>query len=248
MNIAKLDAAEIAYFDGGEGDVILLIHGFASNAHTNWINVGWTQFLIDNGYRVIAIDNRGHGNSEKFYNQDDYLLEKMADDAAALLNYLKIPQAHVMGYSMGARVSATLASRHPEMVNKLILAGNGYNMIEGGFDSSEIYDGLMAETDEAVTTKIGTEFRYFAKATQSDLKALAACIMGGRSYIKKALFENLKPETMVIVGTQDTVAVNGEKLATIIPNGHYVPIPKRNYMNAVGDKVYKQEVLDFLTQ
>ena len=247
MNIAKLDTAEIAYWDEGEGDEILLIHGFASNAHTNWINVGWTQFLLDNGYRVIAIDNRGHGESQKFYNQDDYLLEKMADDAAALLSHLEVSDAHVMGYSMGARISSTLASRHSEMVNKLILAGNGYNMIEGGFDSSEIYDALMADTDEAVTTKIGTEFRYFAKATKSDLKALAACIMGGRSYIQKELFENLKPETMVIVGTEDTVAVNGEKLASIIPNGQYVPIPKRNHMNAVGDKVYKQEVLDFLT-
>jgi len=190
MNIAKLDAAEIAYLDEGEGDVILLVHGFASNAHTNWVNVGWTQLLVDSGYRVIALDNRGHGDSQKFYNQDDYLLEKMADDAATLLTHLKISKTHVMGYSMGARISATLASRNPEIVNKLILAGNGYNMIEGGFDSSEIYDGLMAETDEDVTTKIGTEFRYFAKATKSDLKALAACIMGGRSYISKALFEN----------------------------------------------------------
>lgn len=247
MNIAKLDAAEIAYLDEGEGDVILLIHGFASNAHTNWVNVGWNQMLVESGYRVIAVDNRGHGESQKFHNQDDYLLEKMADDAAALLNHLAISNTHVMGYSMGARISATLASRNPEMVNKLILAGNGYNMIEGGFNSSEIYDGLMAETDEAVTTKIGTEFRYFAKATKSDLKALAACIMGGRSYISKALFENLKPETMVIVGTEDTVASNGEKLASIIPNGHFKSIPKRNHMNAVGDKVYKQEVLDFLT-
>jgi len=71
--------------------------------------------------------------------------------------------------------------------------------------------------------------------------------MGGRSYIAKAVFENLKPETMVIVGSEDTVASNGEKLASIIPNGHFKPIPKRNHMNAVGDKVYKQEVLDFLT-
>jgi non-heme chloroperoxidase len=52
---------------------------------------------------------------------------------------------------------------------------------------------------------------------------------------------------MVIVGTEDTVAVDGEKLASIIPNGHFEPIPKRNHMNAVGDKVYKQAVLDFIS-
>ena len=248
MNIAKLPNADIAYLDEGEGDAILLIHGFASNASTNWVGPGWVQLLVDSGYRVIALDNRGHGASQKFYNQDDYLLEKMADDAAALLVHLEIDRSYVMGYSMGARISSTLASRNPGVVRKLVLAGNGYNMIVGGFDSSEIYDGLMADTDEAVETKIGAEFRYFAKATKSDLKALAACIMGGRSYISKALFETLKPETMVIVGTEDTVAVDGEKLAEIIPNGRFEPIPKRNHMNAVGDKVYKQAVLDFLTE
>jgi len=248
MKIAKLSNAKIAYLDEGEGDVILLIHGFASNADTNWVGPGWVQLLVDRGYRVIALDNRGHGASQKFYEEDDYLLEKMADDAASLLAHLEISQSYVMGYSMGARISSTLASRNPEVVRKLILAGNGYNMIEGGFDSSEIYDGLMADTDEAVNTKIGAEFRYFAKATKSDLKALAACIMGGRSHIKKELFETLKPETMVIVGTEDTVAVDGEKLAAIIQNGRFEPIPKRNHMNAVGDKVYKQAVLDFLAE
>ncbi len=248
MKIAKLPTADIAYLDEGEGDVIILIHGFASNASTNWVGPGWVQLLGDSGYRVIALDNRGHGASQKFYQEKEYLLEHMADDVVALLKHLNIQQANVMGYSMGARVSATLGSRNPELVNKLILAGNGYNMIEGGFDSSEIYNGLMADTDGDVTTTIGSEFRLFAKATGSDLKALASCIMGGRSYIKKELFETLKPETMVIVGTEDTVALNGEKLSSIIPNSRFEPIPKRNHMNAVGDKVYKQAVLDFLAQ
>lgn len=248
MKIANLATADIAYLDKGEGDVILLIHGFASNAKTNWVGPGWVQLLVDSGYRVIALDNRGHGGSQKFYEEDAYTLDKMASDAAGLLKHLNITKAHVMGYSMGSRISSTLASQSPELVNQLILAGNGYNMIEGGFESSEIYDGLMADTDDDVKTKIGTEFRYFAKSTGSDLKALAACIMGGRSYIDKSLFETLKPETMVIVGTEDTVALEGEKLASIIPNGHYEAIPKRNHMNAVGDKVYKEKVLKFLEQ
>ncbi len=247
MNIANFVEADIAYIDEGEGDPILLIHGFASNAKTNWIGPGWVQLLVDSGFRVIALDNRGHGKSQKFYEKSSYLLENMADDAAALLRHLKLQKAHVMGYSLGARISSTLAARFPDLVDKLILAGNGYNMIEGAFDSSEIHDGLAADSLDDVKTKIGLEFRTFAEATGSDLKALAACIMGGRSYIPKELFEALKPETMVIVGTEDTVAVDGEKLASIIPNGHFEPIPKRNHMNAVGDKVYKQAVLDFIS-
>lgn len=247
MNIANLETANISYLDEGEGDVILLIHGFASNAKTNWIGPGWVQLLVDSGYRVIAMDNRGHGGSQKFYDEAAYTLENMAKDAARLLEHLNIQKAHLMGYSLGARISSTLASHRPELVHKLILAGNGYNMIEGSFDSSDIHQGLSADTLEDVKTKIGIEFRSFAELTGSDLKALAACIMGGRSYIDKSLFESLKPETMVIVGTEDTVAVDGERLAAIIPNGHFEPIPKRNHMNAVGDKVYKEKVLEFLS-
>ena len=246
MNIANLSTADIAYLDEGEGDPILLIHGFASNAMTNWGNPGWVKLLVDSGYRVIALDNRGHGKSQKFYEESAYRLEQMADDAAALLTHLNLEKAHVMGYSLGARISSTLGSRSPQLIDKLILAGNGYNMIEGSFDSSEIHDGLAADSLEDVKTQIGIEFRTFAESTGSDLKALAACIMGGRHYIPKQLFETLEPQTMVIVGTEDTVAVDGEKLASIIPNGHFEPIPKRNHMNAVGDKVYKQAVLDFL--
>jgi len=246
MKLANLPAAQIAYLDEGDGDTILLIHGFASNAHTNWTGTGWVQLLVTSGYRVIAIDNRGHGGSQKFYDEDAYTLDKMAADAAALLEHLRIDEAHVMGYSMGARISATLASIYPQLVSRLVLAGNGYNMIEGSFNSSDIHDGLAAVDVSQIKTQIGIEFRAFAESTGSDLKALAACIMGGRSYIEKSLFEGLEPETMVIAGTEDTIALDGKKLAGIIPKGRFVPIPKRNHMNAVGDKVYKQAVLDFL--
>ncbi len=248
MKIANLHTADISYLDEGEGAPVLLIHGFASNANTNWIGPGWIQLLVDSGYRVIALDNRGHGNSQKFYEEKAYVLEKMAEDAVELLEHLNIQHVSAMGYSMGARISATLASRNPELIDKLVLAGNGYNMIEGAFDSSDIHDGLAAENATDVKTQIGMEFRAFAEATGSDLKALAACIMGGRSYIEKSLFETLEPKTLVIAGTEDTIAVDSDQLALIIPKGRYEPIPKRNHMNAVGDKVYKQAVLDFLKE
>jgi len=246
MNLAQLPSAEIAYFDEGEGEPIVLVHGFASNARTNWLGTNWIKDLIEAGYRVIALDNRGHGASQKFHEQDDYKLDIMAGDVADLIDHLELGKTHVMGYSMGARISAMLTSAHPEKVNKIILAGNGYNMIDGGFDSKVIYDALMAESDEAVTTMIGVEFRTFAKLTGSDLKALAACIMGGRSHIDLSVFTGIKAPVLVTVGTEDSVAVDGEKLASVIPNAQFKPIPKRNHMNAVGDKIYKQNVIEFL--
>ena len=246
MKTAQLQAADINYLDEGEGGVIFLIHGFSSNASTNWVGPGWVNTLVDAGYRVIAPDNRGHGRSEKFYQESDYALAKMAVDVVQLMDHLEINKANLMGYSMGARISATVTAHHPERIEKLVLAGNGYNMIEGGFESKEIADGLLAESLDAVKTKIGRDFRMFAEQTKGDLKALAACIMGARFHIERGVFENIQNPALVTIGTEDDVAADGEKLASIMPNGRFEPIPKRNHMNAVGDKVYKQNVLEFL--
>ena len=121
------DGLELAYFDDGDpaGDPILLIHGFASSASVNWIYPGWLRTLGDAGYRVIAIDNRGHGASAKPHDPEAYHPTSMAGDAAALLTHLGIADAHVMGYSMGARISAFLALEHPERVRSLVLGGLG---------------------------------------------------------------------------------------------------------------------------
>lgn len=247
MEIANLDGVDIAYSSVGEGTPILLVHGFASNASVNWEAPRWYKALSEAGYQVIALDNRGHGQSSKFYEETDYQLETMAGDAVKLLDYLEIDRAHVMGYSMGGRITAMLSYLHPDRVQRAVLAGNGYNMIDGGFPSSAIRDGLLAENPEDIQTETGRSFRAFAEQTKSDLKALAACIMGVRSKIERDLFEKLEPEVLVTIGTEDTVAQNGEKLASLIPNGQFKPIPNRNHMNAVGDRVYKEHVLEFLS-
>ena len=246
MEIAKLGNVDIAYHRQGAGRPILLIHGFASTASVNWQATGWYETLMNAGFEVIAIDNRGHGGSTKFYEEDAYQLETMADDAAALLDHLNIGSANIMGYSMGGRISAMLAYRHPEKVLDVILAGNGYNMVIGGFPSSTIRDGLNAESFDKIETETGRAFRRFAEQTNSDLRALAACIMGVRSNIEADLFQHIKKRVLVTIGTEDTVAVDGEKLASLMPNAQFEPIPKRNHMNAVGDKAYKSNVLIFL--
>ncbi len=88
MPVFKSDIADIAYIDEGEGEPILLIHGFASNKSVNWVNPGWVDLLVKDGRRVIALDNRGHGESGKFYDPADYGAPMMAEDARRLLDHL----------------------------------------------------------------------------------------------------------------------------------------------------------------
>src|SRR5271165_4031395 len=122
MEVFQAGDATIAYTIQGEGDPVLLIHGFASNARTNWIDTRWTSFLAANGFRAIALDNRGHGSSSKLYGPEAYAGPIMANDAVALLAHLNIERADVIGYSMGARITAFLALSHPERVRSAVFA------------------------------------------------------------------------------------------------------------------------------
>lgn len=239
---------ELSYVERGEGETILLVHGFASTKEVNWVNTGWVKLLAHSGYHVIAFDNRGHGGSSKSHSESDYSLDQMASDALALLNHLEISKSHVMGYSLGARIAATMAGKAPEQISRLVFSGNGYNMIEGGFNSTEIRDGLLAPSMEDVQSAIGREFRKFAESTGSDLDALAACIMGARDFIPREVFENIRNEVLVAIGSLDDVAEDGDRLAAIMPNAIFKDIPGRNHMNAVGDRIHKQMVVDFLSE
>lgn len=79
---------------------IILVHGFASNHAVNWVNTGWVRLLAADGRRVIALDNRGHGQSERRYDPAAYAAPVMARDVLNLMDHLGIARADVMGYSM----------------------------------------------------------------------------------------------------------------------------------------------------
>src|SRR5262245_62745320 len=155
------DGVRIAYWDEGEGNPILLIHGFASNVATNWIDPGWGRTLTESGRRVIALDNRGHGQSEKLYDPERYGAPTMAEDARRLLDHLNIARADVMGYSMGARISAFLALAHPERVRSATFAGLGGNMVRPMAGTGPIAHALEAASIDEVTNQAARTFRAF---------------------------------------------------------------------------------------
>src|SRR5437764_11515373 len=90
-------AVEIAYLDEGEGEPIVLVHGFASTKNVNWVYPTWVSELKKNGRRVVALDNRGHGESGKLYDPEAYHVPTMAGDVTALMDHLGIERADVMG-------------------------------------------------------------------------------------------------------------------------------------------------------
>ena len=237
---------EIAYEEAGEGLPILLIHGFASNGRVNWWDTGWVKTLVEAGRRVITFDHRGHGQSQKLYDSALYPAAEMAEDARRLLDHLGIGQADVMGYSMGARVSAFLVLSHPGRVRKAVFAGLASRMITGVGGAEAIARALEADSRQSVTDPGARAFRIFAEQTKSDLKALAACIRSSREKISAEDLSHISVPVLVVAGEKDDVAGDVETLVKAIPGAKGVTLPNRNHMNAVGDKGYKEAVLAFL--
>ena len=241
-------AVEIAYLDEGEGDPILLVHGFASTKNVNWVYPTWVSELRKSGRRVIAFDNRGHGESAKLYDPAAYEIAIMASDITALMDHLNIERADVMGYSLGSRMTAMLARSQPERLRSAIFGGIGIGLIEGGGPGENVVSALEADSLDEVTDPVGRTFRAFADQTRSDRRALAACLRGSRRLMKREEAAEIAVPVLIAVGTADEIAGSADALGRVIPGSQVLNIPNRDHMRAVGDKVYKSGVLDFLAK
>ncbi|MFD0986997.1 alpha/beta fold hydrolase [Methyloligella solikamskensis] len=249
-NFAEFDSdgVTIHYLDVGEGDPVLLIHGFASNIEANWVATGWVRTLVDAGKRVIAIDNRGHGKSEKLYDPERYGAPAMAEDAVRLMDRLGIERADIIGYSMGARIAAFLTFAHPERVRSLVFGGLGITMVRGMIGAGPLAHALEQPSIDDVTNATARSFRRFAESTKSDLNALAACMRGPREKVKPEALAEISVPVFVVVGSEDVIGGSPGELAALIPNSQYLELKGRDHMKAVGDKEFKRAVLDFLRE
>lgn len=239
---------DIAYLDEGEGEPIMLVHGFASSKAVNWVYPTWVSELKKHGRRVIALDNRGHGESSKLYDPADYEIAIMASDVIALLDHLALDRADVMGYSLGARITALLAQSHPQRLRCAIIGGLGIGLIAGGGPGQTVVAALEAPSLDDVTDPVGRMFRAFADQTRSDRRALAACLRGSRRLMTEEEARQIDVPVLIAAGTKDEIAGSARALADIIKGADVLDIPNRDHMRAVGDRVYKAGVLDFLSR
>ncbi len=235
-----------------EGDrtapAVILVHGFASSLRVNWVEPGWVKTLADGGYRVVAFDHRGHGESDKPREGAAYTPEAMASDIAALADLLELRTAALFGYSMGARVSAFAARRYPERFPVLVFGGLGIGLVDGVGDWDPIAEALRAPSLDDVTHERGRMFRAFADRTRSDREALAACIETSREELTPDEVRAIAQPALVGVGTKDDIAGSAEALAGLLPRGEAFDIPNRDHMLAVGDRLFKARVLEFLAE
>ncbi len=250
------DGVKIAYEIVGDGaDVVMLVHGFASDRNQNWKAPGWYDTLTGAGYCVIALDCRGHGESGKPHDPEFYGHDTMAGDVIAVLNDSDVEFAHLMGYSMGGFIGIHVLMSYPERVQKFVIGGVGGSYLHPSTVDDAVADpmrrnmiaeALLAPDKNTITNATARAFREFAEQPGKDREALAACMRADRKAFTAAQLAQSQRSVLVVCGEKDVLTGPPGPLAAAFAQGCAVTIPNRDHMTAVGDKLYKQAVLDFL--
>jgi pimeloyl-ACP methyl ester carboxylesterase len=145
-------------------------------------------------------------------------------------------------------MTAWLARSKPQRLRSAIFGGIGMGLIEGGGPGESVAIALEASSLDEVTDPVGRTFRAFADQTRSDRRALAACLRGSRRLMTRDEAAGITVPVLIAVGTSDEIAGSAAALGKIVPGAQVLDIPNRDHMRAVGDKVYKEGVLEFLSR
>ena len=246
------DGFAIAYDDLGDGEPVILLHGFSANRRTNWKLPGWYSALADAGFRVIAADARGHGRSQLSRRPADYHAEGIAADTIRLMDHLELDRAHIVGYSMGGRNAGWLLSRYPERCSSVVIGGAGINLLSP--EDADYWAG-----QGYATTADNQPRDSLARPTLAPLldgltrlggrtAALSACLLGGFANMASEEFEGITVPTLVICGERDTVSGHPEPLAASIPGARSVVAPGASHLSAITDRFYRTQVIEFLRE
>lgn len=245
------NGAEIFFSDQGAGDGVVLVHGFAASTQENWVKAGWTQMLARANRRIVAIDLRGHGQSQKLHESGAYSLSAMAGDVLAVVEHLQIKKPDLIGFSLGARVALELLRQRGDRFLLGVLCGVGEVLLNSRLDRDpEAFAKAMeAPSADQVTDDMARRFRMFAEVQGQDLKALAACSRGlhasGTGWTRDMLAP-VKNEMLVVAGSRDELAGSPQALAACFPNAKGKTIPGCGHMDCLTQPMFKAAVMDFL--
>jgi pimeloyl-ACP methyl ester carboxylesterase len=246
------DGVTLAYDDisppGLVQRTIVLIHGFASNRNEGWKRTGWYTAFERRGFRVIALDQRGHGESEKLYEPQAYERERLAADVLNLMDQCGVERCELFGYSMGTRTALEAAIAAPDRFSHLILGGVGGKLLEPPphVVGEPMAEAMEAEDPETIKDATLRSFRQFADEQGEDLKALAAVTRVKNMPLNREAMEALPMPVLVVTGQGDDLAGAPEDLARIFPHGHGHVVPGTDHFSAIPHALTKAAVFDFL--
>ena len=238
------------YSWGDESEpTVVLVHGFASSTRDNWVSTGWVRDLRRAGYRVLAIDQRGHGASDKPHSADAYRVDLLAHDVQEVLDTYTIDDAAYVGYSLGARVGWEVARNEPHVITRAVLGGVPDGVPLSRLDIEQLrgyaFDGTPV--DDPVTRNY---IALVERVGTNDPVAILALAEGMRSSGSADPDPAMAPPqpVMFATGSLDAIIAGSKALAAATPEGRFVEIPDRHHFNAPGSRVFRQAAIAFLDE
>jgi pimeloyl-ACP methyl ester carboxylesterase len=249
------EGVTLAFDDLGDpsGQPVVLVHGYASNRREGWRRTGWYPAFEARGARIVALDLRGHGESGKPHDPDDYALPKLAGDLLALLDHLDLRSVDLFGYSMGSRISIAAAELAPERISRLIVGGVGGTWAKPADDPARetagrraLAEAMLTDAPDDIAEPTMRGFRYFVDQQGEDPRAMAACAMALSPPPTPEQLARIAVPALVVAGAHDRLAGDPQALASAFANGQAVTVPGCDHFSAIPHALTKAAVFDFL--
>jgi pimeloyl-ACP methyl ester carboxylesterase len=241
------EGVALAAYSWGDLDAptVVLVHGFASSTADTWVHTGWTRMLEKEGYRILGIDLRGHGASQKPHDGAGYAVKSLAHDVEAVMETFLVDEAFYVGYSLGARVGWQLLQDLGDRIPRAVLGGVPDGIPLDEFADEQVYryaDDGVPVTDPGTKAYVDLAERV----SGNDLRALVALAEGQRN--SPAISADHAPQQPVLfaTGSEDPVVDGSRKVASYAPQGTFFEIPGRHHFNAPGSRDFRQAALQFL--
>lgn len=257
------EGVKIYYEIKGEGPPVIMIHGFAANIESNWKASNWVDVLKDD-YKLILVDCRGHGKSDKPKDATEYG-EKINDDIVKLLDHLSIKKANFFGYSMGARITTDILLENEELFISAIIGGFSLHSSKkrtkfiGKIVMKKWIKGLKKADLNDEKNKSAIRFRKVistnADSTSQDLKALMYVLEGDiqrpdgiipTDPKRKEALKKIHVPVLNVFGSEDRLAKDKSVLAQLVPDSILIQIEGKDHINVVSDPRFHMVVKAFL--
>ncbi|MET0244907.1 MAG: alpha/beta hydrolase [Flavitalea sp.] len=234
----SFDKTKIYYEDRGSGFPVVLVHGFINTGET-WKRTDLFKSLQEAGFRVITLDLRGNGNSDKPHNAEGYANDAEARDIIGLVSYLKINLYDVVGYSRGSIITARLLV-HDNRIRKAVIGGMGTDFTNPEWPRRIMF--YRALSGDSIPELAGVV--KYIKDSKLDQKALAM-MQKEQPSTPMSILAKFNQPIFVVVGDADEDKDKARELASIFPNARYAIVPG-DHSGAMRSKEFASEVISFL--
>jgi pimeloyl-ACP methyl ester carboxylesterase len=241
------DNVKIATYEFGDPDAptVLAVHGFASSALVNFHATGWIRDLLRAGFHVIAIDQRGHGASDKPQDPRSYTMELLVDDVLQVLDTFMLDEVDYVGYSLGARVGWQAATEMPSRIKRAVLGGipDGDPLTRFRVDQARQFLDDGSIVDDRLTAGY---LKMAGGITGNNLGALVSLVEGMKGGPQPHAANAPAQQVLFATGSEDGILAASRSLAEATPNGSFFEIPGRNHFNAPTARTFRDAALEFL--